>query len=209
MDVQIGTFLLQISQAYGNDSDITLSWSAATLSNTRAPSSVPRGVSSRAGGGKFMSSRLSGRMKLWIPLEALEANLRNVLCSPSNSGLMVIGLQGGKGVMNVPEHMQGAVNPVWRSTYLHVMAYTVPLDDAVSPKKVIAKGGEWAELNVERAWREWAPFVGAYINEGNHCDELVDIKRKYDPIDSLFVLTGVGSDRWDYDLDSGRLCHIW
>ncbi|KAG9681292.1 FAD-binding domain-containing protein, partial [Aureobasidium melanogenum] len=222
MDAQLRSFISRISQVYGNDSAITFSWSGATLSNATFPSSVPSGVPSIAGGGNVMSSRLLGRKELSIPPKALQENLRNILYSPTNSGLVIIGLQGGKGVMNVAEHMRGAVNPVWRSTYLHVMAYTVPLDTTISPKMALAKAGEWAELNVEKVWREWAPFTGAYMNEGNpfnsnwkhdfygvHYNRLMDVKRKYDPSDSLFVLTGVGSDRWDYDLDSGRLCRLW
>jgi len=222
MDAQMNTFISQISHIYGNDSEITFSWSGATLSKATFPSSVPSGVPSIAGGGNVMSSRLLGRAEVSIPLEALEANLRSVLYSPTNSGLVIIGLQGGKGVMNVPKHMRGAVNPVWRSTYLHVMAYTVPMDDTLPPKKALVKAGEWAELNLEKIWRDWAPFTGAYMNEGNpfnsnwkhdfygnHYDRLMEIKRKYDPTESLFVLTGVGSDRWDYDLDSGRLCRVW
>lgn len=164
MDAQMAVFVSQIAQAYDNDSEITLSWSGATLSNTTYPSSVPSGVPSLAGGGNVMSSRLLGRAELSIPPVALEANLRNLLYSPTNSGLMIIGLQGGKGVMNVPKHMRGSVNPVWRSTYLHVMAYTVPMDNTVSPKESLAKAGEWAELHVEKVWREWAPFTGAYMN---------------------------------------------
>lgn len=73
--------------------------------------------------------------------------------------------------------------------------------------------------NKETIWREWAPDTGSYMNEGNcfntdfkhdfygtSYDRLLEIKRKYDPSESLFVLTGVGSDEWDYNLNSGKLC---
>lgn len=67
----------------------------------------------------------------------------------------------------------------------------------------------------------WAPDTGAYMNEANtfnthwkkdfygvYYEELLGIKMKYDPGESLFVRNGVGSDRWDYDLDSGLLCRV-
>lgn len=220
-DKQMNSLVSRVARVYGNDSSITFQWGGATLSNTSFPSSIPKGLESRAGGGNVMSSRLLGRTELSLPVDELRARLRNVMYSPTNSGLLVVGLQGGKGVANVPKHMRGAVNPVWRSTYLHVMAYTVPLDADLTPKAALAEAGEWAELHVEKAWREWAPFTGAYMNEGNpfnsnwkhdfygtHYDILVNIKRKYDPTASLFVLTGVNSDEWDYDLESGRLCRL-
>lgn len=39
-------------------------------------------------------------------------------------------------------------------------------------------------------------------------DRLLEIKQKYDPTESLFVYSGVGSDRWEYDLHSGLLCQV-
>jgi FAD/FMN-containing dehydrogenase len=221
MNEQIDNLIARIAESYGDDSSITFTWSGATLSNASFPSSVPGGVGAVAGGGNVMSSRLLGRAELSLPLELIVVHLRSVMYSASNSGLLIAGLQGGKGVMNVPDHMRGAVNPVWRSTYLHVMSYTVPLDGTLSPKKALAQAAEWAELHIESAWRKWAPLTGSYMNEGNpfnsnwkhdfygvYYDALVDIKRKYDPTESLYVLTGVGSDNWDYDLDSGRLCRV-
>jgi len=221
MNVRIENLIARVARSYGEDSSITFTWSGAAVSNESFPSSVPGGVPSAAGGGNVMSSRLLGRAELSLPLEQLVAHLRNVMYTASNSGLLIAGLQGGKGVADVPVRMRGAVNPVWRSTYLHVMSYTIPLDATLSPKAALVGAAEWAELNIEPAWRKWAPSTGSYMNEGNpfnsnwkhdfyglHYDRLVDVKRKYDPTESLYVLTGVGSDNWDYDLDSGKLCRV-
>ena len=221
MNARMSTFISGIAESYDDDPSISFTWTGAILSNASFPSTVPGGVGAIAGGGNVMSSRLLGRADLSLPTNVLVAHLRSVMYSPTNTGLLIAGLQGGKGVMRVPKHMRGAVNPVWRMTYLHVMSYTVPLDSTLSPKAALAKAGQWAEVHIERAWRKWAPFTGAYMNEANpfnsewkhdfygiYYDKLLSIKRKYDPSESLFVLTGVGTDLWDYDLDSGRLCRI-
>ena len=39
-------------------------------------------------------------------------------------------------------------------------------------------------------------------------DALLAVKRKYDPTESLYAISGVGSDEWEYDLDSGLLCRV-
>lgn len=212
----------RINASYGNDSSITLAWSGATLSNSTASTSGPDVSVEVAGGGNVMSSRLLGRAELsLLPLNTLVARLRSVMYTATDSALLVAGLQGGKGVANVPGHMRGAVNPVWRSTYLHVMSYSVPLDSTLAPKAALARAATWAEDHTESAWRKWAPNTGSYMNEGNpfnshwkhdfygvHYERLLAVKRKYDPTESLYVLTGVGSDGWEYDLDSGRLCRV-
>jgi hypothetical protein len=72
------------------------------------------------------------------------------------------------------------------------------------------------EAYKEPFWREWAPNTGAYMNEGNpfssawkldlygdNCDRLLEIKRKHDPIESLYTWSGLDSDVWHYDLRSG------
>jgi hypothetical protein len=43
---------------------------------------------------------------------------------------------------------------------------------------------------------------------GSNYERLVQVKQKYDPTESLFVLSGVGSDGWNYDLQSGKLCRV-
>ncbi|WYZ37180.1 hypothetical protein EsH8_II_000686 [Colletotrichum jinshuiense] len=177
---------------------------------------------SGAGSSGLMTSRLLGRKELaGVPIPTMTSYLRRLMVpqDPTGSSMMVIGLQGGLGPRNVPETMRGALNPAWRSTYIHMMSYGASVDATVSPQETLAGAAKWLEETKEPVWREWAPGSGAYMNEGNafnsnfkedfygsSYDRLVEIKRKYDPTDSLFVLSGVGSDTWEYDLNSGRLC---
>ncbi|KAK6595922.1 isoamyl alcohol [Botrytis cinerea] len=134
---------------------------------------------------------------------------------------MIVGLQGGPGPARVPENMRGSLNPVWRETYLHVITLGATVDTTLTAKKSLAQAAEWMQQNKEELWREWAPDMGAYINEGNpyntewkhdffgiSYDRLAEIKKKYDPTGSLYILAGVGSDEWDYDLDTGKLCRV-
>ncbi|RSM17143.1 hypothetical protein CDV31_004036 [Fusarium ambrosium] len=91
--------------------------------------------------------------------------------------------------------MRGALNPAWRSAYLHLMATGVNIDtETLSPQNALAAAAAWAEENKEAVWREWAPDTGAYINEanpfarnfqqdfyGDNYDRLLRVKEKYDP----------------------------
>ncbi|TIC96896.1 FAD-linked oxidoreductase apf9 [Colletotrichum higginsianum] len=177
---------------------------------------------SAAGTAGLMTSRLLGRKELSdIPIPTLASHLQQLMVTqdPTGTALMVIGLQGGQGPRNAPEVMRGSLNPAWRSAYIHMMSYGASADPTLSPQEALNSAAKWLEETKEPVWREWAPGSGAYMNEGNAFntmfkedfygapyDRLVTIKRKYDPTESLFVLSGVGSDAWEYDLNSGRLC---
>lgn len=65
------------------------------------------------------------------------------------------------------------------------------------------------------------PGGGSYLSEadfrqpdfqqafyGSHYSALRDIKRRYDPHDIFYALTGVGSDEWTTDNKDGRLCRV-
>lgn len=99
------------------------------------------------------------------------------------------------------------------------MAWGAHVNTTEDPKKALTDAAEWYEKEKEPVWRAWSPRSGAYMNAGNgfsrswkkdfygdNYDKLLKIKRKYDPKESLFVYSGVGSDRWEYDLHSGLLC---
>lgn len=177
---------------------------------------------STAGQYSLMTSRLLGRKELSdLPVSTLATYLEKIMepQDATSGGMMVIGLQGGNGPRSVPEKMRGAVNPVWRSTYIHMMSYGATLDPTIPPQQTLANAATWLEEVKEPIWREWAPGSGSYMNEANafnsnfkedfygeSYDRLVEVKRKYDPTESLFVLSGVGSDAWEYDLNSGKLC---
>ncbi|KPA36352.1 isoamyl alcohol [Fusarium langsethiae] len=107
----------------------------------------------------------------------------------------------------------------WRSSYLHVMSYGAKFNKSLAPQNMLKDAAEQLEEGIESLWREWAPETAAYMNEGNplnsnfkkdfygsYYDRLMQVKNKYDPINSLWVLSGVGSDAWDYNLNTGKLC---
>lgn len=85
----------------------------------------------------------------------------------------------------------------------------------------LAAAAEWFEKKKEPVWRKWAPDTGAYMNATNgfsrtwkhdfygpKYDRLLEIKRKYDPTESLWAYSGVGSDKWKYDLHTVLLCQV-
>lgn len=167
----------------------------------------------------LMSSRLLGRAELSeLPTSDLKQHLQRLL---EHSPFILLGLQGGRGPRNVPTELGGAVNPIWRRIYAHALSFGTPINTTGVPSVELKKAGQWAEVHPEAVWREWAPDTGAYMNEANcfnshwkhdfygvYYDELLDVKRKYDPTGSLYVISGVGSDEWEYDLHSGLLCRV-
>ncbi|KAI9373503.1 hypothetical protein BJX61DRAFT_552181 [Aspergillus egyptiacus] len=192
-------------------------------SNSYWNSTKPDPMSSQVSGpSSLVTSRLLGRRELSdIASEDLRLYLQQIL-TPTNasSGSMALfGLQGGPGTANTPQERQGSAHPAWRTAYAHFMTYGAPVDSSLDAAEALAIGTEWYEDNIEPVWRNWAPGGGSYANEGNvfsstwkedfygeNYDLLLEVKRKYDPSESLFVSGGVGSDMWDYDLHSGFLC---
>ncbi|KAH7231735.1 uncharacterized protein BKA55DRAFT_695977 [Fusarium redolens] len=154
----------------------------------------------------LVSSRLLGHSQLTdLSLEDVQRHLYTIMNSqvegePSN---MIIGLQGGPGPRDVSQDMRGGLNPAWRQAYLHVLS----------------TGAKLNETNPNIQDDSWAPGSGSYINKANpfnknfkedfygaSYDRLLEVKQEYDPTNSLYVLSGVGSDKWQYDLNSGMLC---
>ncbi|KAK2666886.1 FAD-binding, type PCMH, subdomain 2 [Fusarium oxysporum f. sp. vasinfectum] len=169
-----------------------------------------------AGAMSMVSSRLLGRPELSeLSQDKLVGYAKRLL----SHGFSVIGLQGGPGPAKVDKSMRGSLLPAWRSNYLHVMSYGAKFNNALAPQDMLTEAAEQLEEGIESLWREWAPNTGAYMNEGNpfnsnfkkdfygsYYDRLLEVKNKYDPTNSLWVLSGVGSDAWDYDLNTGKLC---
>ncbi|KAJ5631142.1 FAD binding domain protein [Penicillium longicatenatum] len=179
--------------------------------------------SASCGSSSLMSSRLLGRRELSdISMTDLAIYLRQASTSQSGTGSMLLfGLQGGHGPANTPQKMRGSVLPAWRSAYLHAMSYGASLNATADSREQLASGARWYEANLEPVWRNWAPRTGSYMNEGNafsstwkqdfygeNYDQLLKLKRKYDPSGSFFVWSGVGSDMWEYDIHSGLLCQV-
>jgi FAD/FMN-containing dehydrogenase len=181
-------------------------------------------ASASSGAVSLMTSCLLGRRELSdIPKERLVTYLQEIMTShePNAGSMLLFGLQGGKGTAHVPESRHGSVLPAWRLAYAHTMAYSVSVNATGDPSQSLKAGAEWLNTALEPVWQKWAPESGSYMNEGNpfsanwkhdfygdNYDRLLEIKRKYDPQGSLFVWSGVGSDEWNYDLNSGLLCRV-
>ncbi|KXH29855.1 FAD-dependent monooxygenase [Colletotrichum nymphaeae SA-01] len=171
----------------------------------------------------LISSRLLGRSELTeISLGKLRAHLQDITKSQVEGGTaaLVYGLQGGLGPRQVEASMRGALTPAWRSAYIHLISSGTYINTTdTAPQDALATAAAWVEEHKEAVWRKWAPGTGAYINEANpfngnfqqdfyggNYDRLLEIKDKYDPTASLYVRSGVGSHKWDYNLTTGKLC---
>ncbi|KAH6638598.1 hypothetical protein BKA67DRAFT_528851 [Truncatella angustata] len=179
---------------------------------------------SGAGAASLVSSRVLGRADLSdLSICRLQYHLQRVMrAETAGSGSrLVIGLQGGLGPAGVETSMRGALNPAWRTGYVHSIVTGSNLDLTIPPQDALSAAATWTEEVKEAAWREWAPTAGAYINEANpytsswkqdfygeNYDRLLELKMKYDPTGSLYVLSGVNSDAWDYNLTTGKLCRV-
>lgn len=180
-------------------------------------------ASASCGAASLMTSRLLGRQELpGISKTVLTTYLQQASASQSGTGSMILlGLQGGRGPASTPENMRGSVLLAWRSAYVHVMSYGASLNATGDPSDALTSGARWYDANLEPVWRNWAPSMGSYMNVGNpfsstwkydlygeNYDQLLKIKRKYDPSGTFFVWSGVGSDMREYDLHSGLLCRV-
>jgi hypothetical protein len=179
--------------------------------------------SNAAGGGGIMSSRLLGKKELVdTPQTEIVSYIKTAL-TPQNvsTGMYAtIGLQGGPIMANMSDERFAATNPAWRSAYLHFMSGGADFPSDLAPQERLKRAGDWTEATKEAMWRKWAPDMGAYMNEanplntqfahdyyGSNYPRLLQIKEKYDPNMTLYVLSGVGTEGWTYNLNSGELCH--
>ncbi|EKG19803.1 FAD linked oxidase [Macrophomina phaseolina MS6] len=213
--------VVQRMRACGTNATLSVTFSASNQTDYRTFYSSISG-SDVAGSSAVMSSRLVGRRQLVeTPRADVVRYLRTALRAQNQTAgtYITVGLQGGPGVADVEEERWGSVNPVWRDTYLHVIATGADMDNSKNPKQVLADAADWMEDVKEAMWREWSPEMGAYMNEANPYnsewkhdfygaayERLLEIKRKYDPTESMYVLNGVGTENWEYDLNTGKLC---
>jgi FAD/FMN-containing dehydrogenase len=180
--------------------------------------------SDSAGAVSLMTSRLMGRRELSdIARNDLTNYLQQALVSenPEAGTMLLFGLQGGQGPAHAPIHMRGSVLPAWRTSYAHVFTLGASINATSDASESLSAAASWYEAYKEPVWRNWAPDTGSYMNEGNpfsstwkedfygeNYERLLAIKQKFDPSESLFVWSGVGSDLWNYDLNSGLLCRV-
>jgi hypothetical protein len=182
-------------------------------------------VESASGDITLSSSRLLSRGELdGMPHDTVKSFLKRVTVAQESrsSTTLIIGLQGGPGPRDVDARKRGALTPAWREAYLRVLATGSKIvTEGQRPKAALEAAAKWTEENKEQVWREWAPDSGSYINEANpfnenfrydfyggNYDRLMQIKREYDPSESLYVQAGVGSHAWNYSLDDGKLCRM-
>ena len=140
------------------------------------------------------------------PVEEVASYLQRIMATQDQTvrSLLVTGMQGGQGPASVPESLRGSLLPAWRSSYLHVVAFGATIDANATVQDALAAAGKWMNEVKEPIWQEEAPDTGSYMNEGNcyntnfkddfygaNYNQLLEIKQKYDPSESLFVLTGV------------------
>lgn len=204
-------------------SDGKLNFSLAVSTQSFWSFTKPNLTSSNfAGRSRYFTGRLLGRPALCdISKDDLTRYLQQIsVAQDTERGtLLRFDLQAGFGPAHTPKERRGSAQPAWRSTYVLAMAWGASVSSTEEPKKALAGAAEWYEKNKEPVWRKWAPESGAYMNSGNafsrtwkhdfygdNYDRLWEIKQKYDPKESLWVYSGVGSDHWDYDLHSGLLC---
>jgi FAD/FMN-containing dehydrogenase len=109
-----------------------------------------------------------------------------------------------------------AVLPAWRDALIHTLFYS-PWDwDA--PQSAMQSREDHLTYNIAPMVESLTPGSGTYLNEANfnqmdwqenfyggNYDELLKIKRKYDPRGLLYARTAVGSEAWAEDGDA-RLC---
>ncbi|EMR66545.1 putative fad linked oxidase-like protein [Eutypa lata UCREL1] len=159
--------------------------------------------------------------KYWEDAAALNATLdalRAVI--EAGSGLIQYNMKGRQ-----PEGTaDSAINPAWRDSALFgIIGYQWA--DGATEEEIRAIN---LKLRNEAlgSLREVSPEGGSYLNEGDvmepdfqqaffgsHYDRLLDIKNKYDPWDTFWAPTAVGSEGWyitrqeDYLVtQTGRLC---
>ncbi|EKG10837.1 FAD linked oxidase [Macrophomina phaseolina MS6] len=185
------------------------------------------GQSTPVGTGAVLSSHLLSRAALANTTRAaLRAHITRAL-APQDATIgssLILTMTAGRGPASVPAQMRGALLPVWRRAYVHAITTGAVVDIASpekTPEEALKEAADWVQRTLEPAWEEWSPHMGAYFNEANPFLEdwrggfygesykrLREVKGRYDPSGSLWVLGGVGNEEWEYDWGSGRLCRV-
>ncbi|OBT38737.1 hypothetical protein VE00_10689 [Pseudogymnoascus sp. WSF 3629] len=164
-----------------------------------------------AGFDGILGSRLLDRKSL----TGNRAALKEALIVAPGKGTLLGHLVSGKGVHNakIPGG-SNAVNPAWRSAYVHTVVSSSwdPLDVTGREKQLDLNTNVYTE-----ALRKIAPDTGAYINEadvyepnpqktfwGANYPRLWLIKKMFDPLDVFWCSPCVGNEGWE--VIDGALC---
>ncbi|UKZ80017.1 hypothetical protein TrVFT333_007781 [Trichoderma virens FT-333] len=154
-------------------------------------------------------SRLIPRSVLENNNDAFQAVLQNLTAH----GVLAVGSSANYGVQ---PHGNNAVNPVWRTTTVHLQIGT-PWNNTAPWSQMIADQKTITNEYVPQLTAV-TPGSGAYMNEGDfqqpnwqqtffgtNYNTLLSIKKKYDPNSLFYGLRLVGSEAWTVGND-GRMC---
>jgi len=117
-----------------------------------------------------------------------------------------------------------AVNPAFRQALMHAIQGASWVENGTRTDILAGRNNLTARQQV---WRDVSPGAGAYLGEsdreevdfeqsfyGYHYPALLEVKRKYDPWELLWVKTGVGSEGWavvtsdPINDENGPLCRV-
>jgi hypothetical protein len=160
--------------------------------------------------------QLGGRL---IPRSLVNTNnngLASAIRSIIESGTLFSGQAFNVKKFNKPDAI--GLNPYWRDSIFDAV---VGLPFNYTDQAVNIENQKRMTNELLPKLEALTPNGGAYLNEadfnqpgfkevfyGSHYPALDAIKRKYDPDDTFYALTAVGSDRWRQNLD-GRLCRAY
>jgi hypothetical protein len=162
----------------------------------------------------LVSSRLFPRSVIRENNSGVIAAYRNITSDPNwiAAGLAMNASHATAG--NKPG--DNAVLPAWRDALIHTLFYS-PWDWEAS-QSTIQSREDHLTYTIAPSVEGLTPGSGTYLNEANfnqlnwqetfygeNYDELLAIKRKYDPHGLLYARTAVGSEAWAED-GSARLC---
>ena len=176
-------------------------------------------VSLPAGASAALGSRLLDRKALTSSPAKLASTLETLAGEPGQFTSNNIIFVGGGQVFADADDPYSGVNPAWRRTYVHNIAAR-GWASGTDQETIDAIRQDITKVKV-RAMKELAPDTGAYMNEadlfdedfledfyGEHLGRLEEVKKSYDPQDTFYCPTCVGSERWREDAE-GRLCRVW
>ncbi|KAJ5824917.1 hypothetical protein N7447_007257 [Penicillium robsamsonii] len=157
---------------------------------------------------------LGGRL---IPRSVVEQNLTDLTTTfrdivERNTGLLISGITVNSSRVPYPDN---SVNPAWRDALMNVVigatfdyadwdgdiASQQLITDVLMPPLEGLTPGSGAYLNeADPNQRDWQQVL-----HGDNYDDLLGIKRKYDPDSRFYAFKAVGSEGWTVT-ENGRLC---